>query len=246
MTRLFSAELLKLRTTNTAWMLLVATLVVTGLAVTGAVIVVADNSSLDLESSRGLQTVLHVSASGAIFVMILGVIVSAGEFRQGTAVDTFLTTPARWRVLAVKLASSAAAGVVFGALAVVVAVAVASHVYTLKGYSFSFESSGVWAILAGSVAYAVLFAVLGAATGSLVRNQVGAMIGWLAWLFVIEQILFGLEPGFGRWLPGAAGRALVRDPNGDLLAQPTAAAALAVYCALFAVVALLIERRRDV
>ena len=245
MTRLLSAEFLKLRTTNTAWMLLVATLLVTGLAVTGAVIVAADNSSLDLESARGLRTVLHVSASGAIFVLILGIIISAGEYRQGTAIDTFLTTPARWKVVATKLATGLLAGIVFGALAAGVAVAVASHAYSLKGYTFPVESSGAWPTLAGSVVYAALFAVIGAATGSLVRNQVGAIVGWLAWLFVGEQIVFQLAASVGRWLPGAAGRALVRDPNGDLLAQPVAAAVLAAYCAVFLVGALLLERRRD-
>ncbi len=245
MTRLLSAEFLKLRTTNTAWMLLLATLLVTGLAVTGAVIVAADNSSLDLESAKGVRTVLHVSASGAIFVLILGIIVSAGEYRQGTAIDTFLTTPVRWKVIAAKLTTGAFAGVVFGGLAVGVALAVASHVYALKGYTFPMGSSGAWAILAGSIGYATLFAVIGAATGSLLRNQVGAIVGWLAWLFVGEQIVFQLASSVGRWLPGAAGRALVRDPNGDLLAQPVAAIVLAAYCAVFLVGALLMERYRD-
>ena len=245
MTRLLSAEFLKLRTTNTVWMLLVATLLVTGLAVTGAVIVAADSSNLDLESIRGVRTVLHVSASGAIFVLILGIIVSAGEYRQGTAIDTFLTTPVRWKVVAAKLATGAAAGVVFGGLAVGVALAVASHAYSLKGYTFPIDSSGAWATLAGSMLYAVLFAVVGAATGSLLRNQVGAIVGWLAWLFVGEQIVFQIAPSLGRWLPGAAGRALVRDPNGDLLSQPVAALVLALYCTVFLAGALLLERQRD-
>ncbi|MBI5946600.1 MAG: ABC transporter permease [Chloroflexi bacterium] len=246
MRSLLAAEFLKLRTTSTAWALLGATLVITAVAVAAAVIVASDNTNMDLESARGVRTVLHVSASGAIFVLILGIIISAGEHRQGTAIDTFLTTPARWRVIATKLATGALTGVLFGGLSVGVAVAVASHTYGLKGYSFSLDSAMAWSILGGAVLYAILFGVLGTALGSLLRNQVGAIVGALAWLFVAEQIVFQLAPALGKWLPGAAGRALVRDPNADLLTQPSAAVVLALYGAAIVAGALLVERYRDV
>lgn len=245
MNNLLGAEFLKLRTTSTIWALLAANLTITALAVAASVIVAADSTNLDLESAKGLRTVLHVSASGAVFVLMLGIIISAGEYRQGTAVDTFLTTPSRWRVIATKLATGAATGVVFGGLAVGVAIAVASHTYAFKGQSFSLDSSMTWSILGGSVLYAVTFAVLGAAVGSLLRNQVGAIIGALGWLFVVEQIALQLSPESGKWLPGAAGRALVRDPNADLLAQPIAAVILVLYGVVIVGAALLAERYRD-
>lgn len=241
---LLSAELLKLRTTWTTWALLVATVATTSLAVIAA-ISVADGASLDLESDRGVRTVLHVTASGGIFVLVLGVIISAGEYRQRTSTDTFLTTPRRWRVIAAKLGVAATSGVVFGALSAGFAIAVASHVYTIKGYSFPLDSSQAWTILGGAVLYASLFGALGAATGSLARNQVAAIVAWLAWLFVVENIVLGISSSLGRWLPAAAGRSLVRDPDADLLAQPTAALVLAGYGAAVMLVAILIERRRD-
>lgn len=245
MTGLLAAEALKLRTTKTAPALLAATLAVTGLAVAAAVLTGADEAGLDLESARGVRTVLHVSASGAIFVLVLGIILSAGEHRQRTATDTFLTTPDRRRVVAAKLAVGSAAGVVFGALAAGVAMAVANHLYGTKGYTFPLDSGTGWSILVGAVLYAALFGALGAATGSLVRDQVGAIVGWLAWLFVVENIVLAVAPDVGRWLPAAAGRALVRDPASDLLSQPTGAAVLAAYVAVIVSLAVLSERRRD-
>jgi len=241
---LLAAEVLKLRTTRTIGLLLLAMIGITGLAVTGAVVLAA-NANLDLESERGVRTVLHVSASGALFVLVLGAMISAGEFRHGTATDTFLTTPRRWRVVAAKLVTAAGAGVVFGAVAAATALAVAAHVYAIKGFVFPLSSSEGWQILAGAIVYAASLGALGAATGSLVRNQVGVIVGWLVWLLLAENIVAGLAPDVGRWLPGAAGRGLVLDPNGDFLSQPVAAVVLAAYAVTIAAAAIVIERRRD-
>lgn len=245
MTGLLAAEFLKLRTTRTTWALLAATVAVSALAVASAVVVGADSSALNLESDRGVRTVLNVAANGAIFVLALGIILAAGEYRQGTATDTFLTTPRRWRVIAAKLGVAATTGIVFGALSAGVSIAVANVVYRLEGYTFPLDSSKGWSTLAGAVLYAALFGALGAATGSLVRNQVAAIVGWLAWLFVVEHIAVGFLPDLGRWLPAAAGQALVRAPNQELLAQPTAAAVLAAYGAVIMTLAVVSERHRD-
>ncbi|HEX7490247.1 MAG TPA: hypothetical protein VF337_00920 [Candidatus Limnocylindrales bacterium] len=244
MKNLFAAEVLKLRTTRTLGLLLLGMIALTALAVTGAVILAA-NANLDLQSEHGVRTVLHVSASGALFVLVLGAMISAGEYRSRTATDSFLTTPRRWRVVAVKLLTAAGAGLAFGALAAGTALAVAAHVYGLKGYTFPPSSSEAWRILGGAMVSASLLGALGSATGSLVRNQVGVIVGWLVWLTIAESIVVGLAPDFGRWLPGAASRGLVMDPNGDFLSQPVAGLVLATYAVVIAASAILIERRRD-
>lgn len=244
MSALLAAEALKLRTTRTMWALLGATLGVTALAVAGAVLS-ADDTTLDLESDRGVRTVLHVSGAGAVFVLVLGVIISAGEYRQRTAVDTFLTTPQRWRVVVAKLVTGLTVGAGFGAGASLVAMAVADHTYRTEGYTLPLSSGDLWSTLGGSVLYAALFGAIGAATGSLVRNQVGAIVGCLGWLFVVENLVLEIAPRVGRWLPAAAGRALVRDPAGELLSQSTAAVVLATYAAVVVVAAVVGESRRD-
>jgi ABC-2 type transport system permease protein len=245
MSALLAAEFLKLRSTRTVWALLVATLAVTALAVAGVMAAVGDSTVVTLESERGIQTVLHVSVSGGIFVLVLGVIISAGEYRQRTATDTFLTTPRRWLVIVAKLITGATAGVLFGALSASVAMGVAIALYALQGYAFPLGSTEAWSAFAGTVLYAALFGAVGAATGSLIRNQVTGIVGWLAWLFVVETIVVGFVPEVGRWLPAAAGRALVRDPDGDLLAQPMAALVLASYAIVVMAFAVVAERRRD-
>jgi ABC-2 type transport system permease protein len=244
MTNLIAAEFLKLRTTRTVWALLAASMAVSALAVASAVVVGTD-TDLDLQTARGMRSVLSLSGTGAIFVLVLGVIISAGEYRQRTAVDTFLTTPRRWRVIATKLGTAATTGAIFGALAVAVSVAVAAAAYRLEDMTFGLDSAEVWATLAGAVVYAALFAAIGAATGSLVRNQVAGIVGWLVWLAVVEHIAVGFAPGIGRWLPAAAGQALVRTPADDLLSPLTAAFVLAGYAIVTMAAAIVVERYRD-
>jgi ABC-2 type transport system permease protein len=244
MTDLVAAEVLKLRTTRTPWALLAATLAVSALAVASAITVAAD-TDLNLESVRGVRTILNVSASGAIFVLILGIIISAGEYRQHTAIDTFLTTPRRSRVIAVKLAVAGGTGIIFGALTSGVSIAVADVTYALSGLTFPLGSSDAWATMGGATLYAALFAAMGAATGSLVRNQVVAIVGWLAWIAVVEHIAVGLVPALGRWLPAAAGRALMRSPGEDSLSPLTAGLVLAAYAVTIMGAAIMVERYRD-
>jgi len=243
-TNLLRAEVLKLRTTRTMWALLGATVAVSGLAVASAVVVGAD-TSLDLQSVRGARSILSVTATGGIFVLVLGVIVSAGEFRMGTATDTFLTTPRRWRVIAAKLAIAGIAGLVFGALTAGVSVVVADLSYGIKGLTFPLGSSDVWSTLGGAVLYAALFGAIGASTGSLVRNQVVAIVGWLVWIAVVEHIATGFASSIGRWLPVAAGRALVGEANQDLLPRGTAAVVLVTYALVIMSAAVVSERFRD-
>lgn len=244
MTALIHAELQKVRTTRTIWVLLAATAAVTALAVAGAVFAGA-NAGTDLESDAGVRLAMHVSSAGAVFVLVLGMIMTAGEYRHGTATDTYLTTPARWPVTTAKVATAATIGLGFGALSAAIAFAVASHAYQIKGYTLPTGSGDVTGILLGAVVYAALFGAIGAALGSLVRNQVAAITGALAWLLVAEQIVVGLAPAVGRYLPAAAGRALVRDPSDALVSQPVGAAVLAGYAAAIVGLAVLADRRRD-
>lgn len=245
MSDLLAVELLKLRTTRTAWALLAATVGVSALAVASAVVVGADSTSLDLESSDGIRTVLSVMANGSVFMLVLGVIISAGEFRHGTATDTHLSTPSPWRVVTAKLGVATTVGVGFGAVSAAVAMTVAALTYGIKGFTLPLDSGDVWSTFGGAVLFAALFGAIGAATGSLIRNQVSAIVGWLVWLGIVEHLAVGLLPDLGRWLPGAAGQALVRGPNDDLLGQGPAAIVLAMYCVAIAATAVVVGARRD-
>ena len=244
MRNLIAAEWLKLRTTRLFLALVPATVAISVAAVCGSVLA-ADRSDVVLTSSEGVRRVLPVTGTGALLVLIAGIVISAGEYRHGTAADTFLTTPRRERVVTAKLTVGAAVGAVTGVLMSLAAIAAAAGVYQLKGAALPFDDGELWWTLAGVVTYTTLFAAVGVALGALVRNQVAAVAGALAWIAIVEHILVNLVPDIGRWLPAAAGQAIVRTPLDGLLSPAAGVALLTTYAALFAATGLRATAERD-
>jgi ABC-2 type transport system permease protein len=240
---LVAAEWLKLRTTRLLYGMIPATVALSFAAVAGAVL--SADSATDLESTDGIRTALSVTGTGAILVLVVGILMSAGEYRHGTAADTFLTTPRRHRVVAAKLTVGAGVGLVAGVVTALVCVGGASVLYEVEGATFPFDDAEVWLTLAGAIGYATLFAILGVSLGSLVRNQVLAVACALAWLAVIEHTLVNLVPELGRWLPAAAGQAIVRTPVDGLLSPLTGIAVLSSYGAAIAVTGVRVAMTRD-
>jgi hypothetical protein len=84
------------------------------------------------------------------------------------------------------------------------------------------------------------------ALGTLVRNQVLAVAVALAWIGIVEHILVSLAPSIGRWLPAAAGQAIVRTPLDDLLSPVGGLLLLAAYAVLIATAGVRFTLTRDV
>lgn len=238
-----AAEWLKLRTTRLLLGSIPAAVALSFAAVAGAVL--SGDGAAELESTAGIRDTLSVTGTGAILVLVVGIIISAGEYRHGTAADTFLTTPRRGQVAAAKLTVGAAVGLATGVITSVACLGIATLLYNIEGATFPFGDDEVWAILAGTLAYTTLFAILGVALGVLIRNQVLAIAAALAWLAVVEHTLVTLVPDIGRWLPVAAGQAMVRTNLDDLLSPLAAAAVLTAYAAVVAASGIRVAARRD-
>jgi ABC-2 type transport system permease protein len=243
MTDLIAAEWLKLRTTRLLHGMIPAAVAISCAAVAGAVL--SADSAGELGSTERIRHVFSVTGIGAILVLVLGIIISSGEYRHGTAADTFLTTPRRHRVLVAKLAVGAGVGLGAGAVTSLACIGIASLLYIVKGATFPFDEVSVWVTLGGTLVYTTLFAILGVALGSLVRNQTVAVAGALAWFAVVEHTLVNLAPDIGRWLPAAAGQAIVRTPLDGLLSPGAATALLAAYVAVIALAGIRVDATRD-
>jgi ABC-2 type transport system permease protein len=245
MGRLVAAEWLKLRTTRVLWASVPAVVLLSAVAVAGLALSSEVAGVALLEPTEGVRNAaLHLTSTGAVLVIVLGIVISAGEYRTQTATDTFLTTPRRSRVVAAKLAIGAIVGLALGALGAAVGLPVAYVWFEAEGTAFPAGDEEVWLILGGVVIYAVLFGVLGVAFGCLVRNQLVAVVSALTVVLLLEQLLTQGGVSMAEWFPGNAGAAVVRTP-GEFLDPAAGAALLLAYALVIALAGMVVVARRD-
>jgi ABC-2 type transport system permease protein len=245
MTTLIRLELYKLRTVRAPLVLLaLSQLLIIG-GVTGLVI-----SSDTLRTTDAATGALAHAGLASLFTLVLGIMAVAGEYRNLTVTDTFLSTPRRARVIGAKLAAYAVAGAGFAIVNTLTALVATKLWWTVKDVPLDLTDDALWHTIAGCAAWNVAFAVVGVGVGALVRNLTGAIAAALAWIALVEGIVGQLVGDLARWLPFATGSALGDLPGraSDLgpVSQLAAAAALAGYAVAFALVAIATTVRRDV
>jgi ABC-2 type transport system permease protein len=201
-----------------------------------------------LDSTDGVRAVFAAASAGGIMVMLLGILLMAGEFRFHTATATFLVTPDRRRVLTAKLAAAGLVGAAVGAVCSLLAVIVALPVLEHRGVDVASHGPAVAGALAGCVVGTAISGVVGVGLGALLRNQTLAIVASLVWLLLIESMLIAFAPAVGRWLPGGAASALAGSDvgTGDLLPAWGAAILFLAYGCAFAAAGSRLVLRRDV
>jgi ABC-2 type transport system permease protein len=234
-------EMLKLSTIRPPWVLLAAAQVVIVLGAVGPF----------LQGGRGPEVVragaAHLGLT-ALFALVLGIMAVAGEHRHRTMGDTYLGEPRRGRVLAAKLGVHVGAGVAFGLIGAVTALASTAIAVSISGSSADWSDRSLWQTLVGAILWNVLFAAIGVAVGALVGNLTAAVTGALAWLALVEGVVGQvLGADLARWLPFSAGAALGDLPTGaGGLSQVAAAALLTGYAVVLGTAAAAVTARRDV
>jgi hypothetical protein len=149
-------------------------------------------------------------------------------------------------VIGAKAAAAIFAGFVFGVLGTALAVGVGAAILSGRGIDISPGGSDFALLTLGTVAGAALWGAIGVGLGAVVRNQVGAIIGLLAWGFVVENLLFALTPSVGRFTPGEAQNALMGQSDAHLLDPLPAAAVLVAWTIAAAAAGAAMTMRRDV
>jgi ABC-2 type transport system permease protein len=214
------------------------------------VIAGAFSSEADLSLLENQRELVGNGAFAALFAAMIGVMAMTSEFRHGTIRATFVFTPVRTRVLAAKTAASLIVGAAFGVLGSALALGAGVVMIRARRYDVLLDAVDARKLVLGTIAMSALWAALGVGLGAVVRNQVLAIVGLSAWVFVVEILLFQYLPDVARYAPGAAGTALTGDTVGDssvhLLSAPVGGAVLAAYACLFAVAGALAIERRDV
>ena len=216
------AELAKVFTVRLWWVLALVMLAYVGAlagilaGVFGGLDLSADPTAPVIDLGK-LYLIIYSTASaiGYVFPVLLGALSSTSEFRHQTLTPTFLANPRRAQVLVAKAVAMAIVGALFGIVALVGSVGVGAIVLSAVGKDAGFDDSLTWVLAARVVLAMALWAVIGVALGTLVRNQVAALVIVLAFTQFVEPILRSVSAIWewtarvGQFLPGSASDALV-------------------------------------
>ena len=209
MKNLIHAELLKLRTTRMIYGLGLAALAIAPINAISAISNAGKSGGGPaLTTAGGIRAVMATSLFGGILVLVIGILIVAGEFRHNTATSTFLMSPHRGRVVAAKFAASAIVGGALALIASAVTLAVALPLLSAKHIRVDIFSHSVGMVLLGGIAAMTIYATVGVGVGSLIRNQTAAVVIALSWLLVVDGLLVSFAHEIGKWTPLGASAAL--------------------------------------
>jgi hypothetical protein len=246
MTRLFAAELLKLRTIRAMWGFGLAAIVLGGLFAAGTIGSPPDDDRF--ADDYQFDLVLSGAFASVVLALLLGMLLFTNEFRHGTISRTLLVMPRRPLLVTLKLMVGAAAGIGLALLAMATTAVVA--VIWLGILDVPLEvgdaAAASWRTLLG----VALVGALGAAVGGAVHSQVGALVGTLVWIFVAEPIvwvLLGLVDldRVADYLPAVTVLSIL-DTEGENLSYAGTIGMAVVWTAVATVLAVLRTSRKDI
>jgi ABC-type transport system involved in multi-copper enzyme maturation permease subunit len=237
------AELLKIRTTRTTLGIVLGMVALVLLFSLLSGLLTKAPSLTSTEDQRGL---LSVGSLAGVFSALAGVMLVTSEYRHGTIRPTFLFTPRRSRVVDAKLAAGLLAGIVFGIVGEGLGFAIGYACLAGRGITYALNSGQTTLLVLGTLASVALWGALGVGIGTIARNQVGAIIGLLAWGFVAENLLFAFVPSLGRFAPAHAGDAFIGLTSKHLLPAAAGGAILLTWTIAFALTGTALATRRDV
>jgi ABC-type transport system involved in multi-copper enzyme maturation permease subunit len=237
------AELLKVRSTRTtiALVLGMIALIVLFTVLTGLL-----THPSGLAGKEDQRQLLSVASLAGVFSALAGVLLVSSEYRFGTIRPTFLFNPARSHVLTAKVLAGALAGLAFGILGEAVGWAIGYAILDGRGITVVLSSGDILLLTLGGLAGAALWGAIGAGLGAIIHNQVGSVIALLAWGLVVDNLLFGLVPSVGRFMPDRASDALIGLRVHHLVSPGAGAILLIAWAAALAAVGIALTARRDI
>ncbi len=213
------SEWLKIRTTAVPWVLTAIALVINGLLI--LVYFLSHDSSGGgggqgsgsfgfpsyPHTTQKLRNLLGSGFQGYLLALLLGTLMVTSEFRHKTVTTSFLVTPHRPRFVGAKLITAAILGAALAVIMLIATIIGGGITLSAEGGSFSALVHQIGAVAPGMILVFALFAVLGVGIGSVLTNQVAAIIVCLGWFIILEGIMVSLVNSAARWVPTGAAAA---------------------------------------
>ncbi len=207
-THLIRSEYLKIRSTNTWWLFLLGSILMTGLALLVNCLQAyyylksngpgADASASDRAQYLLLRNEVTQAANvftsgqffGGLFVMVLAILMITNEYHHQTATSTFLTTPHRTSVVLAKFVTAMIASVFFWIIITALDLVVGSIFFRAEGLPTHLGDWDVIRAILINLAVFALWAVFGVGLGVLIRSQIGATVTATLAYVVGTQVAF--------------------------------------------------------
>ena len=213
------AELVKMRSMPGVWVTFALALPLTVLVILGVLAAAGNQTGHTFWYVHTLHQRRQLLGAGyfglEILAPIMGVLCITGEYRHKTITTTLVLTPLRTRVLGAKVAVTALWSVAIALLTLVVVAAVGLPWNAALGGATSQVTDQVGAVAPGLLASAVLLGLFGLGFGTLVKNQMAAILLTIGGTLILESLLIALARAIFHynlnWLPNGAGAALAGD-----------------------------------
>jgi ABC-2 type transport system permease protein len=237
------SELLKIRSTRTTIGLLLGmiSLILLLTLLTGLL-----SHPAGLMGKENQRELLSLASIAGVFSALAGVLLVTSEYRYGTMRPTILFNPVRSHVLTAKIVAGALAGIVFGVVGEGIGGAIGYAILEGRGITIVLSSSDVLLLAFGGLAGVALWGAIGAALGTIIHSQVGAVITLLAFGFIVDSLLFGLVPSVGRFTPTRASDALMGLQTQHLLSPGVGAITLIAWAIVLAFIGIGLTLQRDI
>ena len=248
--RLVAAELLKVTSTKMWLGFLIGVVLYIGIGIV-AVVFAPSQPGMEiatLETEAGLRNLFAQAGGAYVFAIVLGALGMTQEIRHQTLTSTFLAEPRRNRVMVAKMTAYGLVGAIYGAVGVVFGYALALALLPLKEHA-DIPWDALVQIAGGAVLGCALFAIHGLAVGTLIRNQIAAILLVLVWVLLVEALVVAFLPSWGKWLPGGAIAGVLQSTGfggAEYLDVWQGSLVLIAYAVVFGAIAALTTQRRDV
>jgi ABC-2 type transport system permease protein len=211
---LIKSEVLKIRSTQVWFWMLVLSITISALFTIGTMVDAVHNH--DAGNPVDYYTIFTTSQTANVALLVLGLLGLTTEFRHQTITPTLLATPNRWRMLGGKAASYGVFAMVYAAVCLAVNFAIAIPWLSAKNIPIEF-SHGVPGGVLKVYILLVLYGLLGLGLGALIRNQAAAMVFGIL-LVTLLGIMLATIPYVRRvypFEPGGAAQAFMANGKGD-------------------------------
>lgn len=244
MNKLIRAEWIKLRSVRTTWLLAIVSIVL-AIGITALATASVEDGAPSAERFDLLLSPAPLLVR--LFMLVLGILAFANEYRHGTIVPTLAAAPIRNELLGAKLVVLGAFGLILGAVVTLVSIVTGLTTLSLVGQPVSVFDGEILRAIAGTVAFYGICAALGVGAGVLVRQPSIAIGVVMPWALFGEMAIGSFLPDLARYLPFTAGAQLYAvTTEGEPLDPGVGAALFLTRTALVIVVGSLLFQRRDV